>query len=163
MIKLQRGIDKVSTAVSAVLCALMMAILVMNIILRYTPHVGGFSWYMESSQYLNVWSMLIAGIAISVKVEHLKVAVIDDLTKRWPVVHMIQQSIVALFNVIFYLVMAYSGYIYALRARQAVSTMPIFKMGQVYLMFPIAGILSAISVIIGLIVYLQEYKGGLNK
>jgi TRAP-type C4-dicarboxylate transport system permease small subunit len=65
--------------------------------------------------------------------------------------------------VIFYLVMAYSGYIYALRARQAVSTMPIFKMGQVYIMFPIAGILSAISVIIGLIIYLQDYKGGLNK
>ena len=45
----------------------------------------------------------------------------------------------------------------------AVTAMPIFKMGQVYIMFPIAGILSAISVIIGLIIYLQDYKGGLNK
>ena len=54
MKKLQDWIDKVAVTISAIQLAIMMIILVVNIILRYTPGVGGVKWYMESTQYLNV-------------------------------------------------------------------------------------------------------------
>ncbi|MEM5768260.1 MAG: C4-dicarboxylate ABC transporter permease, partial [Bacillota bacterium] len=97
MKKLQHAIDQGATFVSAVMCAAMMIILMINIVLRYTPGIGGFSWYMEGSQYLNVWSMLIVGIAISVTRTHLKVALVDELSmKAGPVFYKLHQGFVAL-------------------------------------------------------------------
>lgn len=161
MRKLQDGIDKVSTVISAVMCGAMMLILTVNIILRYMPGIGGFTWYMESSQYLNVWSMLIAGIAISVKTQHLKVNLAEDLAKG--VGKKVVKVIVAIFNVLFYVGMAYGAYLLATKAKQSISTMPQFKMAQVYWVIPITAVLSAVSVVIGLIVDLQnENKKGAN-
>lgn len=161
MRKLQDGIDKVSTVISAVMCGVMMLILTINIILRYMPGIGGFTWYMESSQYLNVWSMLIAGIAISVKTQHLKVNLAEDLAKG--VGKKVVKVIVAIFNVLFYVGMAYGAYLLATKAKQSISTMPQFKMAQVYWVIPITAVLSAVSVVIGLIVDLQnENKKGAN-
>lgn len=154
MRKLQEGIDKVSTVISAVMCGMMMLILTVNIILRYVPGIGGFSWYMESSQYLNVWSMLIAGIAISVKTQHLKVNLAEDLAKG--VGKKVVKVIVAVFNVLFYIGMAYGAYLLATKAKQSISTMPQFKMSQVYWMIPVVALISAVSVVIGLIVDLKE-------
>lgn len=154
MHKLQAVIDKTTTFVSAIMCGMMMAILVVNIILRYMPGIGGFSWYMESSQYLNVWSMLVAGIAISVRTEHLKVNLAEDLAKG--VGKKVVKAIVAVFNVLFYLGMAYGAYLLATKAKQSVSTMPQFKMSQVYWVIPVTSILSAVSVVIGLMVDLKD-------
>ena len=67
MKKLQTILDKSSTLVAAILCGVMMAILLANVILRYIPGIGGFKWYMEGGQYLNVFSMLLAGIGITVQ------------------------------------------------------------------------------------------------
>ena len=58
------------------------------------------------------------------------------------------------FELIFYIIVTYSGYILATRAKQAVSTMPKFTMGQVYMIFPIAGALCVFSVIIHILVVL---------
>lgn len=154
MRKLQAGIDKTATVISAVMCCMMMVILVMNIILRYMPGIGGFSWYMESSQYLNVWSMLIAVIAVSVRTEHLKVNLAEDLAKGNG--KKVVKIIVAVFNVLFFIGMAYGAYLLATRAKQTVSTMPQFKMAQVYWMVPVTAVISAVSVVIGLIVDLQD-------
>lgn len=154
MHKLQSGIDTVSTVISAIMCGLMMTILTVNIILRYLPGFGGFSWYMESSQYLNVWSMLIAGIAISVRTQHLKVNLAEDLAKG--IGKKIVKILVAVFNVLFYIGMAYGAYLLATKAKQSISTMPQFKMAQVYWMIPVTAVLSAISVVIGLIVDLKD-------
>lgn len=159
MRKLQSGIDKTATLIAAVMCGLMMTILTVNIIMRYLPGMGGFSWYMESSQYLNVWSMLIAGIAVSVRTEHLKVNLAEDLTTG--IGKKIVKIAVACFNVLFYIGMAYGAYLLATKAKQSISTMPQFKMAQVYWMIPIAAVLSAVSVLIGLVVDLQDMdKGG---
>lgn len=154
MQKLQAGIDKVSTVISSIMCGLMMTILTVNIILRYMPGIGGFTWYMESSQYLNVWSMLIAGIAISVRTQHLKVNLAEDLARG--VGKKIVRIIVAVFNVLFYIGMAYGAYLLATKAKQSISTMPQFKMAHVYWMIPVTAVISAISVVIGLIVDLRE-------
>ena len=65
MKKLQNALDKGSTVVAAVMCAAMMIILFANVVLRLIPSIGGFKWYMEGGQYINVWSMLIVGICIT--------------------------------------------------------------------------------------------------
>lgn len=157
MRKLQSVIDRVATFIAAVMCAVMMTILIVNIILRYTPGIGGFSWYMESSQYLNVWSMLIACIAISVRTEHLKGNLAEDMARG--VGKKVVKIIVAIFNILFFIGMAYGTYLLATKARQTVSTMPMFKMAQVYWMLPITSVLSAISVAIGLAVDLNDMNG----
>lgn len=86
MKKLQQTMDKITTMISSILCAAMMIILFANVVLRLIPSVGGFKWYMESSQYLNVWSMLIACIGINAMGTNLRVEVVDSIfgTKpRW--------------------------------------------------------------------------------
>lgn len=161
MKKLQKTINEAATWASIVLCVAMMVILLANVILRFIPASGGFSWYMESTQYLNVWSMLIAGIAISAERSHLKVAAVDNLTMRIsPKLYRVQQGIVAMGIIVFYLVMAYSGTIYAMRSKQAISTIPALKMGMVYWMFPVAGILSAAAAAVDYLAFILEPKEG---
>ena len=82
MKKLQRTMDKITTLISSILCAAMMIILFANVVLRLIPSVGGFKWYMESSQYLNVWSMLIACIGINAMGTNLRVEVVDSIFGR---------------------------------------------------------------------------------
>ena len=52
--------------------------------------------------------------------------------------------------------MTASGRILASKAVQAISTMPSFKMGQVYAIFPIAGVLCVIASVVHLLVTLTE-------
>lgn len=64
---LQKWIDRITTAVASVLIAVMFCVIIANVILRAVPAVGGFRWYMEFSQYANVWAMLIAAAGIAVQ------------------------------------------------------------------------------------------------
>lgn len=82
MKKLQQTMDKITTLISSILCAAMMIILFANVVLRLIPSVGGFKWYMESSQYLNVWSMLIACIGINAMGTNLRVEVVDSIFSK---------------------------------------------------------------------------------
>ena len=84
MKKLQTTLDKITTLISAILCAAMMVILFANVVLRLIPGIGGFKWYMESSQYLNVWSMLIACIGINAMGTNLRVEVVDSILGKTP-------------------------------------------------------------------------------
>lgn len=163
MQKLQQRIDKIAVAISAIMLAAMMFILVFNIILRYTPGVGGVKWYMESTQYLNVWSMFVVGIAISVKNEHLNVSILEGMTKG--IGKTIVKIIVALFTVLFYLGLAYGTFLLASKSKQVISTMPMLKMSFIYWLIPVSSILCAISTVIGLVINLNEKyqtKGGVK-
>ena len=82
MKKLQQTMDKITTLISSILCAAMMIILFANVVLRLIPSVGGFKWYMENSQYLNVWSMLIACIGINAIGTNLHVEVVDSIFSK---------------------------------------------------------------------------------
>ena len=156
MKKLQKILDDVSTFVAAVLCAAMMVILFANVILRYIPGIGGFKWYMEAGQYLNVFSMLLAGVGITVTRTHLHVELVDAMVDRTPVLKKIHACIVSAFIALFYIMMTYSGWLLASKAKQAVSTMPQFTMGQVYTIFPVAGVLCVLATVVDLIVVLTE-------
>ena len=46
----------------ASLLAVMFLGIMANVVLRLIPNIGGFSWYMEFSQYANVWALLIGAV-----------------------------------------------------------------------------------------------------
>lgn len=164
MKKLQTVLDRVTTLISAILCAAMMVILFANVVLRLIPGIGGFKWYMESSQYLNVWSMLIACAGITAMGTNLHVELVDSIVAKNAVLKKIHKVFTSLMIAVFYAMVAYSGYQLASRAKQAVSTMPQFTMGQVYLIFPIACAVCALSALIDMIVAITEKsEGGADK
>lgn len=156
MKKLQTILDKATTFVAAVLCAAMMIILFANVVLRYIPGIGGFKWYMEAGQYLNVFSMLIAGAGITVTRSHLHVELVDAMVQKTPLLKKLHVLVVSVFIILFYVMMTYSGWLLCTKAKQAVSTMPQFTMGQVYTIFPIAGVLCIIATVIDLVVAFTE-------
>jgi len=163
MLKAREWMDRISTAISAFMCAVMMIILLCNVILRYLPGIGGFRWYMESSQYLNVWAMFIIGAQISVKGTHLRVEVIDTIVSKSKMAKNIVKVLNSATIILFYSISAYAGFELATKAKQAVSTMPEFTMGQVYMMIPIACIICAIAAFIDmLIVITDKMEGGVK-
>ena len=110
MKKLQTTLDKITTLISAILCAAMMVILFANVVLRLIPGIGGFKWYMESSQYLNVWSMLIACIGINAMGTNLRVEVVDSILGKTPLGKKIVVIIRDVFIILFYVMVTYGGY-----------------------------------------------------
>lgn len=156
LIKLQNGMDRVLTAISAILIALMFLVIVVNVILRLIPSIGGFSWYMEFSQYANVWAMLLGAGGIAVMGTNLRVEAVDSIVEKFPWGYKASRVIVDVAEIIFYLVITYSGWLLATRAKQKVSTMPQFTMGQVYMIFPIAGALCVLAAVIHLAVTLTQ-------
>lgn len=162
LITLQKKVDNLMTAISAMLIALMFAVIIVNVVLRLIPSIGGFKWYMEFSQYANVWAMLLGASGIAVMGTNLRVEAVDALILgKIPGGLKIGRLIVDVSELIFYLSMTYSGWLLATKAKQKVSTMPQFTMGQVYMIFPIAGVLCVLAVLIHMAVTLtakQEEK-----
>lgn len=161
LLKLQKIIDNLTTAIGAILLAIMFLVITINVILRLIPSVGGFSWYMEFSQYANVWAMLLGAAGIVVMGTNLRVEAVDAVLDKFPWGEKLGKIIVDVSEIIFYLSVTYSGYLLATKAKQKVSTMPQFTMGQVYWIFPVAGVLCVIAALIHLAVTLttkQEEK-----
>lgn len=154
--KIQLWMDNIMTFIASVLIAIMFAVLVANVILRAIPAVGGFKWYMEFSQYANVWAMLIGAAGVAAQGTNLRVEVIDGLNTKFKWGGKLTKSIVDIALILFYGVMTVSGMQLSQRAVQAISTMPSFKMGQVYAIFPVVGIFCIFSAVIHLLVTLTE-------
>ena len=154
LVKLQKGIDKVMTAIAAIMIALMFCVIMANVILRLIPAVGGFSWYMEFSQYANVWAMLLGAVGIAAAGTNLRVEAVDGMLNKFPWGYKAGRVIIDVAELAFYGVMTYSGLMLATKAKQAVSTMPQFKMGQVYAIFPVAGVLCILAILVHLAVSL---------
>ena len=154
--KIQRTYDSVMTTVAAVLLIAMFFVLIANVVLRLIPAVGGFKWYMEFSQYANVWAMLIGAAGIAAAGTNLRVEAVDGIFAKIPAGGKIAKLIVDVALLVFYGFMVKSGSIIAVKAVQKVSTMPQFKMGQVYRIFQIAGILCIIGTVLNILVTLTS-------
>lgn len=157
MRKLQRWLDVGTTVIASVIIAFYMLIIVYNVGARYI-FGGGIQWYMESSQFLNIWAMFIASIGLCATNEHLRVSFIDDILKGK--VKTLDRIIVAILTFAFYALVAYSSYRLAGRARQTISTMEPLKMAYVYWLLPFASGASALAVLLELYVALT---GGREK
>jgi TRAP-type C4-dicarboxylate transport system permease small subunit len=156
LLKIQKWMDTILTGISCVLLAVMFFVIVANVILRLIPAVGGFSWYMEFAQYSNVWAMLIGAAGIAVMGTNLRVEAVDSLVSRFPWGYKVTRVIIDVAELVFYVVMTHSGFLLATKAKQKVSTMPRFTMGQVYWIFPIAGVLCIIAVLVHLAITLSS-------
>ena len=150
--KIQSVYDKVLTVIAAILLAVMFCVLVANVILRLVPSVGGFKWYMEFSQYANVWAMLIGAAGIAAMGTNLRVEAVDGIFSKIKYGNKIARTIVDVFLIVYYYYITKSGMVLSQKAVQKVSTMQQFTMGQVYKIFPIAGVLCIIGAIINLLV-----------
>lgn len=155
---LQAWVDKLTTGLASALIFAMFLVLIANVILRLIPSVGGFKWYMEFSQYANVWAMMIGAAGIAVQGTNLRVEIIDALVRKYTWGHKFTKIIVDVFLLAFYAILTASGRLLASRALQAVSTMPKFKMGQVYSIFPLAGVLCITATIVHLLVVITDKK-----
>ncbi len=156
---LQKWIDRITTAVASVLIAIMFGVIIANVVLRAIPAVGGFRWYMEFSQYANVWAMMIGAVGIAVQGTNLRVEAVDTIAGKIPGGTKITRVIVDAALILFYWMLYRGGKLYAAKAMVIkISTMPNFKMGQVHQIFPIASILCIIAALIHLVVTLTEEK-----
>ena len=161
---LQKWIDRITTAVASVLIAVMFCVIIANVILRAVPAVGGFRWYMEFSQYANVWAMLIAAAGIAVQGTNLRVEAVDSIAAKIPGGQKIAKVIVDVALILFYWMLFQGGKLYAAKGMLIkISTMPNYKMGQVYQIFPIAAILCIVAAVVHLLVTLTEEKEELKK
>ena len=156
--KVQKTMDTVTTAIGAILLAVMFLVIMANVVLRLIPNIGGFSWYMEFSQYANVWALLIGASGIAAAGTNLRVEVIDALLERFPWGLKLTRVIVDVALIVYYAILTWSGYELATRARQAVSTMPQFTMGQVYMIFPVAGVLCIVGAVTNRLMTLTDRK-----
>lgn len=161
---IQTWIDHITTGIAAILIAVMFIVIIANVVLRAIPAVGGFRWYMEFSQYANVWAMLIGAAGIAVQGTNLRVEAVDTIAKKIPGGEKISRILIDAAMMVFYWMVYRSGKLYAAKAMAIkISTMPKYRMGQVYKIFPAAAVLCIIAAIVHLIVTLTEkpeYKEG---
>ena len=154
---IQTWIDRITTGVASVLIGVMFVVIIANVILRGIPMVGGFRWYMEFSQYANVWAMLIAAVGIAVQCSNLRVEAVDSIMKKIPGGDKISRVIIDVALILFYVSVFISGKTFAKKSMIIkISTMPSFKMGQVYQIFPWAAALCIVAGLVHLLITLLE-------
>ncbi|MBQ8075919.1 MAG: TRAP transporter small permease subunit [Oscillospiraceae bacterium] len=154
---IQIWMDRITTAVAAVLIAVMFIVIIANVVLRAIPAVGGFRWYMEFSQYANVWAMLIGAAGIAVQGTNLRVEAVDTIARKIPYGEKVAKILVDVAMIAFYWMVYQSGKLYSVKAMAIkISTMPKYRMGQVYKIFPVAAVLCIVAAVIHLIVTLTE-------
>lgn len=154
--KIQTWIDQITTLIASVLIGVMFIVIIANVIMRAIPSVGGFRWAMEFSQYANVWAMMIAAAGIAVQGTNLRVEAVDTIAKKIPGGEKITKIIIDVALIAFYCVLFKSGNMISHKAIQTLGTMPKFKMGQVYAIFPVASVICIISAVVNILVTLTE-------
>ena len=141
MRKILETIDRISTGIGIALIVPMMVILLVNILLRQFS--GGISWYMETSQFLNVWAVFAVTVGLCATNDHLHIDALEGALKGTP--KRIMRIFIAALTVFFLCVLGYSFVIIASRSRQRVNSMQYLKMAWIYWPIPIMCFLSAIS------------------
>lgn len=156
MRRLQKIIDKLAVTLSSVLLGFVIIVLIYNVFARFLG--GGISWYMEASQYINVWAVLITGISICAFGQHLRIDGLENVLKGK--LKVLDKLLVALANLAFYAFFTYGSFLFASKARQSIATIPALKMSFVYWMMPVCGVLSMLSIILYTLVDLQDTLKG---
>ncbi|MDR1626945.1 MAG: TRAP transporter small permease subunit [Spirochaetia bacterium] len=153
MRRLQQCLDTVSATVSGTLIGLLVIILSYNVFARFLG--GGIQWYMETSQYFNVWAMFFVGISLCMRGEHLRINALEEILPGAGKKAI--QLLVAAATVAFYLMLAYATFLLASRSKQVISTMTYFKMSYVYWPIPFLCLASAFSTVVNTIL---SFGGG---
>jgi TRAP-type C4-dicarboxylate transport system permease small subunit len=141
MRKIIEIIDRISTTISVILFALVVLILSLNIVLRMFS--GGISWYMESAQFLNIWSVFIATVGLCATNDHLHIDAVEGVLKGTP--KRVIRLLIGIAIIAFFIILGSSFLILASRSRHTVSTMPALKMAYIYWPIPILCFICALS------------------
>ncbi|GHV31219.1 hypothetical protein AGMMS4952_19510 [Spirochaetia bacterium] len=141
MKKLLNIIDKVCTGIAVSFFIMLVLVLLLNIVLRIFR--GGISWYMETAQFFNVWSVFITAIALCATNDHLHIEAVEGVLHGTP--KRIIRILIGAAIVIFFIALGISFTILAARSRHAISTMTFLKMSYVYWPIPFLCFLSALS------------------
>jgi len=141
MQKLLATIDRVSTFFGVLAFVPWALILIVNIVLRQFH--SGLQWYSEASQYLNIWVVFFVLVGTCAVNDNLRIdaveAALKGKAKRF------LKLLIALFTIIFLLVLGYSFFLLASRSRQVISSMTSLKMAYVYWPLPFLCLFSAVS------------------
>ena len=146
MKKFLKLVDQVSTWISVACFAAVAVIMTINIFARMFS--GGLTWYMESAQFLNVWSVFIACVGLCAANDHLRIDAIDGILRKhgnslkW--MHLINTFI----NALFFAMLGVAFFLLASKSRQIIATIPMFKMSAVYWPIPFLLFFSAVMVLL---------------
>ncbi len=151
MKKILQIADKTSTIIAATLFGIMTLIMAYNIITRALH--GGISWYMETSQYLNVWAVFIAGIGLCATSDHLRIDAIEGFLKGTP--KKILRVVIGVITCLFYVMLGVGFILLATKSKQTISTLEPLKMSLIYWPIPFICWLSAIAALLRCIL---EYR-----
>ena len=101
--------------------------------------------------------MLIGAAGIVVQGTNLRVEAVDVIARKIPYGEKIAKILVDVAAMVFYWMVYRSGKLYAAKAMAIkISTMPKYRMGQVYKIFPAAAVLCIFAAVVHLVVTLTE-------
>ena len=146
--KVSNVLAKIMKVVMIILFVWMTFALTVQVVARYV-FSKGFVWTDESARYCMIWLIFIGATEILFNGEHIKVTVVEDLTRG------IGKKIVLLIQEIaglaFSIVMAMYSFPQVKLAAKAVSSNMNINMGIVYGIFPVVTILMVVAYVVRII------------
>lgn len=131
-------LNAIALALSVLLLAVMVGVVIANVIARYLLHVS-LTWSAELARYCLVWSALLAAASLVQRGEHLAV---DVLTSRLPSRPRRSLAILAaVLSLAFYAVLLVSGVYLVHGARgQSAASIAFLPMSIVYAVIPLSAL-----------------------
>lgn len=154
MEKAVEKINKALTVISMSLLSIMLLIVIVNVILRYIFKSAIF-WSVEISDYIMIWAVLIASVALLCREDHLAITALQDYLKGIPniILKIINYLVCAVFGV----ALTYSSLLLvSVTSNQTVSSVRWLPMSYVYIIIPVAGLLIVLVCILKVIVAVKQ-------
>lgn len=161
MEKLIKGLGKVLLYIASILVFIMIAIITLNVILRYFFHKSIY-WSVEVSDYTMIWSVFLASASLLCNDEHLRIDALESTLKGTAkkAIKIINYAIIGTLGIL----LTYSAVKFvASTGNQTVSTIRWMPMNFIYIVIPISGVLFTLICILKIIVTLtkkSDVEGG---
>lgn len=161
MEKLIKGISKVLLYIAAILVFFMIAIITINVILRYFFHKSIY-WSVEISDYTMIWSVFLASASLLCNDDHLKINALESALKgnAKKALKIVGYAIIAIFGI--WLTSSAVKFV-ASTGNQTVSTVRWLPMNFIYIVIPVSGVMFTLICILKIIDTLTrktDIKGG---
>lgn len=149
MERLIKGLSKVLLYIASIFVSIMIAVIIINVILRYFFH-SSIYWSVEVSDYTMIWAVFLASASLLCSDEHLKIDALETRLKGTSkkVLKVIDYAIIGVFGIL----LSYSAIKFvASTGNQTVSTLRWMPMNFIYLVIPASGILFTLICVLKII------------
>ena len=151
--KISGVLTKIMRFLMIIMFAWMVISLGIQVVARYL-FSKSFVWTDESARYIMIWMIFIGATEIIFNDEHIKVTVVEDLTRKLGrKILLIVQDVIGL---VFSVFMAAYSFPQVALASKAVSSNMDINMGIVYGVFPVVTILMALGYVFRIIIALVK-------